>query len=67
MEAYNQQILHGEGGDDPIGARLNWHWSMDRSLAAKCTACGQCEKAWTQHLNIIERLKEIASQMAVKK
>jgi predicted aldo/keto reductase-like oxidoreductase len=60
MDTYNQKILHGEGGNDPIGNRLKWHWSLDRSVAGKCTACGQCEEACTQHINIIERLKEIA-------
>jgi predicted aldo/keto reductase-like oxidoreductase len=60
MDAYNQKILNGEGGVDPIGNRLKWHWSMDRSAAGKCVACGQCEQACTQHINIIERLREIA-------
>jgi predicted aldo/keto reductase-like oxidoreductase len=58
MDAYNQKIL--TKGGDPIGDRLRWHWNLDRSVAGKCTACGQCEKACTQHINIIERLKEIA-------
>jgi predicted aldo/keto reductase-like oxidoreductase len=60
MDAYNHKILQ-EGNSDQIGNRLRWHWSMERSVAGKCTACGQCEKACTQHLNIIERLKEIAA------
>jgi len=58
MDAYNQKILRGQ--DDVIASRLRMHWSMDNSLAKKCTACGLCEKACTQHINIIERLKEIA-------
>jgi (R,R)-butanediol dehydrogenase/meso-butanediol dehydrogenase/diacetyl reductase len=30
-------------------------------VTAQCvTACGQCEEACTQHLNIIERLQELA-------
>lgn len=60
MDTYNQKILATEGDKDPIGNRLRWHWELDRSVAGKCTACGQCEKACTQHINIIERLKEIA-------
>jgi len=60
MDTYNQKILNGEGGVDPIGNRLKWHWSLDRSVAGQCTACGQCEQACTQHINIIERLREIA-------
>jgi predicted aldo/keto reductase-like oxidoreductase len=61
MDAYNQKILNGEGGVNPIGNRLHWHWNLDRSTAGKCTACGQCEKACTQHIKIIDRLREIAS------
>ena len=60
MDAYNQKILNISDRADPIGDRLNWHWSLNRSIAGKCTACGLCEKACTQHINIIERLKEIA-------
>jgi predicted aldo/keto reductase-like oxidoreductase len=59
MDAYNQKILNK--GGDPIGDRLRWHWNLDRKIAGKCTACGNCESACTQHINIIERLKEIAS------
>jgi predicted aldo/keto reductase-like oxidoreductase len=62
MDAYNQKILSEESADDPIGSRLRWHWSLDRAIAGACTGCGQCENACTQHLNIIDRLKEIASQ-----
>ena len=61
MDAYNQKILQTKGDNDPIGNRLHWHWSMDHTAAGKCTACGQCEEACTQHINIIERLREIAA------
>jgi len=60
MDAYNQKILNEGDTGDQIGDRLRWHWSLERAGAGKCTACGKCEKACTQHLNIIERLKEIA-------
>jgi hypothetical protein len=60
MDTYNYKLLHTSGRSDPIGDRLNWHWSLNRSIAGKCTACGLCEKACTQHIGIIERLKEIA-------
>jgi predicted aldo/keto reductase-like oxidoreductase len=56
METYNHKIFTGK---DDFG-RLSWHWGVDRSLAKKCTACGRCEKSCTQHINIIERLKEFA-------
>ena len=39
-------------------------WGLTKNQGAKaneCTECGQCEEACTQHLPIIERLKEIAS------
>ena len=60
MDAYNQKILSSPDKKDPIGDRLKWHWSLKRQDAGKCSGCGQCEKACTQHINIIERLKEIA-------
>lgn len=60
MDAYNQKILSPNDGGDPIGNRLLWHWKIERSGAGKCAECGQCEQACTQHINIIERLKEIA-------
>ena len=70
MDTYNQKILgetahkktsHRTKGEDPFSDRLKYHWRVDRALAEKCTACGACEKACTQHLPIIERLKEIAA------
>ncbi|MCL2179571.1 MAG: aldo/keto reductase [Treponema sp.] len=59
MDAYNQKLLDKKS-NDPIGNRLKWHWSLDRAGAGKCTECGQCETACTQHIDIIKRLKEIA-------
>ncbi|MDR0320207.1 MAG: aldo/keto reductase [Treponema sp.] len=60
MDTYNQKLLN-KAIDDPIGDRLKWHWNLERSGAAKCTECGQCEAACTQHIDIIRRLKEIAN------
>jgi len=60
MDAYNQKIFDKSGRSDPIGDRLRWHWGLDRGAAGKCVACGLCEQACTQHINIIERLKQIA-------
>jgi hypothetical protein len=59
MDAYNHELLNASS-HDPIGERLKWHWSLDRKGAAKCTSCGLCEKACTQHIDIINRLKKIA-------
>jgi len=59
MDAYNQKLLDKKS-NDPIGNRLKWHWNLKREDAAKCTACGICENVCTQHIDIINRLKEIA-------
>ena len=64
MDTYNHKILTYKDSKDPIGDRLRWHWHIDRSIAGKCVACGRCEKACTQHINIIERLREIAASGA---
>ncbi|MDR1251668.1 MAG: aldo/keto reductase [Treponema sp.] len=60
MDAYNQKILNSKSGVDAVGDRLKWYWSIDQAIAGSCVACGQCEDACTQHISIIERLKEIA-------
>jgi len=59
MDSYNQKLLN-KNDKDPIGDRLKWHWNIDRAGAGKCVACGNCEAACTQHIDIINRLKEIA-------
>ncbi len=59
MDAYNQKILTKK--EDAIANRLKWHWNIQASRAAECTECGQCEGECTQHLPIMERLKEIAA------
>ncbi len=61
MDAYNQKIL--EGKDSAIPDRLKWHWGLSPDLAAACTDCGQCESECTQHINIPERLQQIAALM----
>jgi len=64
MEAYNQKRLSGQSQD--LLNRLNWHWNIQPSEAGRCTECGHCEEACTQHLPIMERLKEIAALGAGK-
>ncbi|MDD3142246.1 MAG: aldo/keto reductase, partial [Lachnospiraceae bacterium] len=58
MDAYNQKIFTGKSSD--IDHRLEMHWGIEKAPAATCIACGKCEKQCTQHLPIIERLREIA-------
>ena len=58
MDAYNQKILTGK--TEEITDRLKYHWGIPAEEAAECIACGRCERECTQHLPIIERLKEIS-------
>ena len=39
----------------------NWNYSMsNKKFAAECVKCGKCQEECTQHLPIIDRLKQIA-------
>jgi len=58
MDAYNHKILTGKA--EGIQQRINAHWCIDMNKAAECIACGKCEGLCTQHLPIVERLKETA-------
>ncbi|HUX20881.1 MAG TPA: aldo/keto reductase [Spirochaetia bacterium] len=60
MDAYNQKLLYGR--EEAIRERLSWHWSISPDEAARCTECGSCESACTQHLDIIERMASISRQ-----
>ena len=57
MDAYNQKILTGK--EEEIAKRLENHWDIEKEISGTCIACGKCERQCTQHLPIIERLKEI--------
>ncbi|GHT81039.1 aldo/keto reductase [Spirochaetia bacterium] len=59
MDAYNQKLLSKNSDDGEILERLKGYWNIDRQKAADCIACGQCEGACTQHIDIIQRLKHI--------
>jgi predicted aldo/keto reductase-like oxidoreductase len=61
MDSYNQKLLGNKADNGEIISRLRNHWNVEPKLAADCIACGQCEGACTQHIDIIERLKVIAA------
>jgi predicted aldo/keto reductase-like oxidoreductase len=63
MDAYNQKLLNDQPNGNVMLNRLREHWQIDPKKAADCVACGQCEDACTQHLNIIERLKLIRESL----
>ena len=64
MLAYNQTIL--ESKENYFG-QMKWHWDVAPEQADLCTECGVCEEKCTQHINIIERLKEISSWVKERK
>ena len=57
MDAYNQYIL--TGNKKAIPDRLDNHWDIPKEKVLECIACKKCEKQCTQHLPIVDRLKEI--------
>lgn len=59
MDTYN--LLALENNPKAARDRLRWHWGVppeDERLNA-CTACGLCEERCTQHLPIVERIREL--------
>lgn len=63
MEAYNHTMLTGDSG--AMLNRLGDHWgiSMEEAYWDKCVSCGRCEEVCTQHLPIVERLKQIGKEV----
>jgi predicted aldo/keto reductase-like oxidoreductase len=63
MQAYNEKPLFNRSDEEMLRKIELYRWSLlaDRLVNAReCIECGACEEVCTQHLNIIERLKEIA-------
>ncbi len=62
MDSYNIYMLTGKTGD--MIDRLRYHWGIDLedNYLDKCTECGVCEKACTQKLPIIKRLKFVREE-----
>lgn len=63
MQYYNNKVLLGKT-DDEMGKELDtqkkWGMLVGTRPAADCIACGRCEMACTQHLDIVRRLNTIA-------
>jgi len=57
MQAYNKKMIQNV---DAAKGEMKWHWRLPLEKAEACIACGECENRCTQHLPIIERLKEMA-------
>jgi predicted aldo/keto reductase-like oxidoreductase len=70
MQYYNKKQIFGADDEAMIralGFEHDWGLLATRQADADaCIACGQCEEACTQHLNIVERLREIAGWEAAK-
>ena len=65
MQIYNEKPLFKRTPKEMMEKiEFNYKWGLlaDRLAdAGACTECAACEQACTQHLNIIDRLKEIAA------
>ena len=62
MQAYNEKPLFNRNDKEMVNRIRAYHWNLLSGRVANagdCIECAACEEACTQHLNIIERLKEI--------
>ncbi len=58
LDSYNQLILTN-GDRQTVLNRYRFHWGITPQQAKECISCGDCEERCTQHLPIIQRLKEL--------
>jgi len=62
MDAWNIYLLTGRASD--MVSRLKWHWSLlDDAPWDRCTGCAQCERACTQKLPIIQRIRALKAEV----
>ena len=59
---YNRRLVYQ---DLPSAHGSYWIETMGRGKASDCAACGNCESVCPQHINIIEKLKEIGQELDV--
>jgi predicted aldo/keto reductase-like oxidoreductase len=63
MQVYNEKQMFGKSDADmkkSLSGAYQWgNLNGHKGAAARCVECGQCEEKCTQHINIIERLREI--------
>ena len=58
--AMNTLLVYG----NEASAKSSYGWATNKGgKASDCLACGQCESACPQHIDIIEQLKTIASKL----
>ena len=64
MQYYNEKQIFGTDDEKMakgIKGQKEWGMLVGHTVTADaCTQCRQCEEACTQHLNITDRLAEIA-------
>lgn len=65
MQFYNEKAMFGKSEEDlrkNLGFQHTWGLLAARQAdAGDCVECGLCEEACTQHLPIMERLRDIAA------
>lgn len=63
MDAYNKYVLFKDPGK--MIDQIKWNWGIlhEGHYIDHCTECGLCEKLCTQKLPIIERLKDIHTEI----